>query len=105
MEEEEELQAMLPRRAQGDAAVDDTDVTIGTTFDSPFKPCVAYESTLQGFKADAKENPGLNSRITPVKVTHFPSVATYTIEGKASIDNFKDELDGTQIFTIKCFMI
>ena len=90
---------------QGDPALGGSTDQLSTSniFSSPFKACIAYETQLKGPKTADSNSPTIASDLQNIFVKHFPSVATYTIEGKASIDKFKTELDGTKTFTIRIF--
>ena len=76
--------------------------------DAPFRDCLGYATVLKQPTEQpiTKATPGKAAEITafdPLVIYHFPSSATYTIEGRTSLVNVAKNVGGNGEFTIQIF--
>ena len=76
--------------------------------DAPFRDCLGYATVLKQPTEQpiTKVTPGKAAEITafdPLVIYHFPSSATYTIEGRTSLVNVAKNVGGNGEFTIQIF--
>ena len=74
--------------------------------DAPFRDCLAYATKLKGVNPDlndGKKDVKIDNALLNLPVFHFPSSATYTIEGRASLVKLAKNIGGKGEFTIQIF--